>query len=77
MEAIQEHDVVVLTITLADQGLEPGDLGTVVHCYGSGEGLEVEFTSGLGETVAVVTLNRSDVRVMRQGEILHVRERVV
>jgi hypothetical protein len=33
----------------------------------------VEFVTGGGETVAVVTLADSDVRLMAAGEILHAR----
>lgn len=32
------------------------------------------LVTGSGETVAVVTLARGDVRLMKEGEILHVRE---
>ena len=74
MKAIQELDMVVLLRALPEHGLQAGDIGAVVHCYGDSQGLEVEFVTGSGETVAVVTLERSDVRLMKEGEILHVRE---
>ncbi len=75
METINELDTVVLTRNLAEHGLERGDIGTVVHRYRDGTALEVEFVTGEGETVAVLTLKDEDVRLMRNGEILHVRER--
>jgi hypothetical protein len=40
---IEEHDCVVLTANLPAEGLEAGDVGTVVHIHKGGEGYEVEF----------------------------------
>jgi hypothetical protein len=74
MNTIHELDTIVLTRDLAEHGLEQGDIGTVVHRYSDGTALEVEFVTGEGETVAVLTLNTEDVRPMRNGEILHARE---
>jgi hypothetical protein len=70
---IKELDTVVLKRDLSEHGLELGDVGTVVHLYGSGEALEVEFVTGEGETVAVLTLDAEDVRPMRGKEVLHAR----
>lgn len=39
---IKEHDCVILTQDLADEGLVAGDIGTVVHIHQSGAGYEVE-----------------------------------
>jgi hypothetical protein len=33
----------------------------------------VEFVTGEGKTIAVVTLEKSDIRPMQRQEILHVR----
>ena len=33
---IEEHDIVVLTVPLPGEGLEAGDVGTVVHVYRDG-----------------------------------------
>ena len=44
----------------------------MVHCYRDGKAFEVEFVTGEGETVAVVTLSIEDIRPMRREEILHV-----
>lgn len=74
MDTILELDTVVLTRDLAEHGLEQGDIGTIVHRYGDGAALEVEFVTGEGKTVAVLTLNTEDVRLMRNVEILHARE---
>ena len=73
MTPYNEHDTVVLTRDLPEHGLTRGDVGAVVHCYADGAALEVEFVSGEGETVAVLTLPLADVRPMQSREILHVR----
>ena len=70
---IKELDSVVLVRDMPEYGLKRGDVGTVVHVYGQAEAFEVEFVSGEGTTVAVVTLGREDVRPMQSREILHVR----
>ncbi len=71
---IEELDIVVLSRDVPEPGLKQGDIGAVVHCYKRGEAFEVEFITGQGETVAVVTLNNEAMRPMRTKEILHVRE---
>jgi hypothetical protein len=70
---IKELDTVVLSRDVADHGLKRGDIGAVVHSYKEDEAFEVEFITGHGETLAVVTLNSKDVRLMDDKEILHVR----
>jgi len=65
---------VVLSRDFPEQGLNRGDIGAVVHCYKAGNGFEVEFITGQGETVAVMTLNDNDARPMQSEEILHVRQ---
>jgi hypothetical protein len=55
---IRELDGVVLMRDLPEHGLRAGDVGVVVHVYGEGIGFEVEFVTGDGKTVAVVTLSR-------------------
>jgi hypothetical protein len=64
---------VVLARDLKDRKLTRGDVGTVVHCYADGKAYEVEFVTGEGKTIAVVTLEPSDIRPMQRQEILHVR----
>jgi hypothetical protein len=70
---MNEHDSVVLTKPLPECGLLAGDVGAIVHVYAHQQGFEVEFISGGGGTLAVVTLKPSDVRRLDQAEILHVR----
>lgn len=71
---IRELDTVVLAHNIDQYGLRQGDIGAVVHCYKNGEAFEVEFVTGQGETIALLTLTNQDVRPMQQQEILHVRE---
>ena len=59
---IREHERVVLKTRLPDEGLEAGDVGTVVHVYGDGKAYEAEFVTLNGETAAVVTLETEQVR---------------
>ena len=70
---IKEHDRVVLTKAIPDQGLTAGDVGTVVHVHKHGEAFEVEFLTLHGETVAVATLLASQVRPVQKKEITHAR----
>lgn len=67
-------ELVVLTRDIPEHGLQPGDVGTVVHCYEDGAALEVEFVTAGGKTIAVLTLDSVAVRPMQSGQILHVRE---
>ncbi len=71
---IQELDTVVLAHSIDQYGLQQDDIGAVVHRYKNGEAFKVEFVTGEGETIAVLTLTQTDIRPMRRQEILHVRE---
>ncbi|HMM87736.1 DUF4926 domain-containing protein [Bradyrhizobium sp.] len=70
---IGELDLVVLKRDLPDARLAVGDVGTVVLIHRQGMGYEVEFTTLSGDTVAVVTLDASDVRPIEEREIVHAR----
>ena len=70
-------DIVALTHDIAENGLKQGDIGAVVHCYKDETAFEVEFVSVDGKTIALLTLNRADLRPVgdrETREILHVRE---
>lgn len=71
---MKELDTVVLRHDIKEQGLQRGDIGAIVHCYNSGPAYEVEFVTGKGHTLAVLTLASEDIRLMGEREILHVRE---
>lgn len=71
---INELDTVVLTTAIPEEGLERGDVGTVVHAYQDGQAFEVEFATLDGKTAAVVTVEASQVRPVGGHEITHARE---
>jgi len=71
---IQEHDRVVLVMSIPGEDLQTGDVGSVVHVHGQGEGYEVEFVTLDGETAAVVTLTSDQVRPVHRREIVHARQ---
>ena len=71
---IKEHDRVVLKTAVPAEGLEAGDVGTVVHLYKDGLAYEVEFTTLNGQTAAVVTVEAAQVRPVGKREITHARE---
>lgn len=73
---MKEHDLVVLERAVTAHGLEPGDIGTVVHVYRDRNVAEVEFSRGDGTTVAVVTLDAAALRPFAGSEILHARKLV-
>jgi hypothetical protein len=65
-------DTVVLDRDLADHGLRRGDLGAVVEVY-EPDGVEVEFVTASGRTVALVTLRATDVRPVADDDLVSVR----
>jgi len=69
---LAEHDIVVLTVDVAEHQLRRGDLGTIVHCYPDGA-CEVEFTTARGDTVAVVTLAPGTLRPASDHDVAAVR----
>lgn len=71
---LREHDRVVLKSAVPNERLVAGDVGTIVHVYPNGLAYEVEFTTFLGSTVAVVTVEAGQVRPPRNREIPHARE---
>jgi hypothetical protein len=70
----QELETVVLAHDVAEFGLREGDLGAVVHRASAGQAYEVEFVTGEGRTIAVLTLAADEIRAISPGEILHVRD---
>lgn len=71
---IREHECIVLTRDLPNDGLEAGDVGTVIHVHGGGAAYEVEFMTLTGETVAVATVEAAQCRAVSGRDISHVRE---
>ena len=70
---IKEHDRIVLTEPVPAEGLEMGDVGTVVHVYADGKAFEIEFTTLDGRTAAVATVEALAVRPVTSHEITHSR----
>ena len=70
----KEHERIVLTAAIPAEGLEAGDVGTVVHLYGDGLAYEVEFTTLNGDTAAVVTVEACQARPVHKRAITHARE---
>ena len=70
---IKEHDLVVLKKEIPQERLKTGDVGTVIHVHKKGEAFEVEFVALDGETLAIATLDASQVRPVQRKEIPHAR----
>jgi hypothetical protein len=77
MNKINELDAVALTCDLPEHGLMRGDVGTAVLVHGDGEAFEVEFVDYEGRTVALLTLEHTQVRALHAGDIPHTRELTV
>jgi hypothetical protein len=68
----KELDTVVLTRDVPESGLRAGDLGAIVEVY-SPDSFEVEFVTASGHTQALLTLGASDVRALRDTDLMSVR----
>jgi hypothetical protein len=71
---LKEHERVVLLTPLAAEGLEAGDVGTIVHVYRDGLAYEVEFVTLDGHTRAVATVEVQHVRRVTRQDMTHTRE---
>lgn len=71
---MKEHERVVLVEAVPSAGLEPGDVGAVIHIYAGNAAYEIEFVALDGTTAAVVTLEAAKVRAVRPREITHARQ---
>lgn len=70
----RELESVILDRDYDELGLRKGDVGAVVHRYADEKAFEVEFVTGEGKTVALLTLTDHEIRAMGRTEILRVRE---
>ncbi|MGC2461642.1 MAG: DUF4926 domain-containing protein [Steroidobacteraceae bacterium] len=68
----RELETVVLDREIPEHGLRRGDLGAVVELY-EPDGLDVEFVRASGKTQALLTLKASDVRGVRDEDLVSVR----
>jgi Domain of unknown function (DUF4926) len=71
---LKEHERIVLTKTLPADGLEVGDVGTIVHVYDDGRAYEVEFIALDGHTTAVATVATDHVRRVCGTDMTHARD---
>jgi hypothetical protein len=74
MSTINELDAVALTCDSPEYRLARGDVGTVVLVHDNGAAFEVEFVGYDGHTVALLTLERDQVRSLQTNDIPHARE---
>ena len=70
----KEHDRIVLTSGISAEGLEAGDVGTIVHVHRHGEAFEVEFLTLDGSTAAIATVLSSQARPVGNRDITHARQ---
>ena len=63
---MRELDLVELTEDIPSEGLRRGDVGTIVVKHGPGA-FEVEFSRKGGKYPGVLTLNKSQVQVVRHA----------
>ncbi len=73
VNAIHEHDCVVLTRDIPEEGMRAGDVGTVVHVHTEGAAYEVEFMTLTGATLAISTVNAEHLRPVGARDIAHAR----
>ncbi len=71
----KEHDRIVLTKDVPQEGLKSGDVGAIVHIHLQGEAFEVEFLTLDGDTAALATVLPSQVRPVSGEDITHARRR--
>jgi hypothetical protein len=74
MSEIKELDAVVLTCDLPEHKLKRGDVGSAVLVHDCGAAFEVEFVGYDGHTVALLTLERGQVRPLQTNDIPHARD---
>lgn len=70
---MREHERAILAADLPVHRLKLGDVGTVVHVYNGGTAYEVEFFTVDGQTFDVVTVEASQLRSVRDHDLLHAR----
>ena len=68
-----EHERIVLTADIPEEGLETGDVGIIVHIHPQHAAYEVEFFSLDGNTVAVATVMAEQARAVTRQDVTHAR----
>ncbi len=71
------YDRVALTRDIDEHSLKRGDVATLVdfapHSSGGPEGIVLEVTNALGESLKVVVVTAADIEPLQADEILSVR----
>lgn len=70
----QEHDRIVLTSDISEEGLKAGDVGTIVHVHQQGAAFVVEFLTLDGSRAAIATVLQSQARPVSNRDISHARQ---
>ena len=70
----KERDCVVLTHDLPVENIPAGDAGAAVHIHDGGVACEAGFVTLAGRTIAVATVEASNLRPVGKRDINHVRE---
>jgi hypothetical protein len=72
------YDRIALARDLDEHGLKRGDVATIVdtvpHPAGGAEGLVLEVTNALGQSLQVVVVTSADVEPLSADEVLSVRQ---
>jgi len=71
---IHEHNCIVLTEDIPAEGLQAGDVGTVIHIHPDASAYEVQFMTFTGQTVSVATILANQLRPVTRRDLTHVRE---
>jgi hypothetical protein len=58
---------------IPEEGLQRGDVGTIVQVYGQDEAFEVEFFTLDGSTAALATVLASQARPVTGNDLTHAR----
>jgi hypothetical protein len=62
----KELDVITLTHDIQEHGLKKGSQGAIVHCYDDEQAFEVEFVNESGETLVLLTLEKTDIQLEQE-----------
>ena len=70
---LKEHDRVVLKKDLPADNLRAGDVGVIVHLHREARVFEVEFLALDGNSIAVATVEASQLRAVTAHDVSHAR----
>ena len=72
----KSYTEIVLLKDVPEKGLKKGDIATIVEHHpadASEDGYSLEVFNAIGDTIAVVTVQESDIAPLKEDEILSVR----